>query len=357
MLRATRRSESKWWLGAVLMLVCGGPAHAVTCPDGGNSVLPPGNGEELEVVGGECTVGAGTYHYGAVNVYGGGVLTFADEVIDFWTSGMIVENEGSVVAGVPHPIGTNGGKLTIHLYGADQGAQPFGVQNQGGQSTVCKSPGGFCGIPTEVWNTNGSSKQMLPGGVEDYFYQYHPLPYDDGGMVKGYFGYKSIGVGYGGSLQLFGKQGATYTPLEATDSGTSWVRLGATAAKGATTITLAKPVDWAAESEIVITTTDYIPGHSEQRRIKSVSPDGLTLTLYEPLSYAHNGERYSLKSLPARLGIDFDSAETRAAVALLTRSIRIVSAGDAFNDPFPAEAPGQYFGGHTIVRAMWKCTG
>lgn len=350
MLRATRWFGSQWWLGVVLMLVCSGTARAATCPDGGNSVLPAGSGEDLEVVG-ACSVGAGTYHYGNVNVYGGGVLTFADAVVDFWTSGIVIENEGSVVAGVPEPIGTNGGRLTIHLYGADQGAQPFGVNDQGGQGIVCKSPGGLCGIPSTVWDTNGSSVQTLPGGVEDYFYQYHPLPYDDGGMVKGYFGYKSIGVGYGGTLQLFGKQGATYTALEPTDSGTSWVRLGATAPKDAPTITLAKPVDWAPESEIVITTTDYIPGHSEQRKIASISPDGLTITLDRPLEHAHNGERYPLKNLPERLGIDFDSAETRAAVALLTRSIRIVSAGDAYDDPFAAEAPGKYFGGHTIARA------
>jgi hypothetical protein len=48
-------------------------------------------------------------------------------------------------------------------------------------------------------------------------------------------------------------------------------------------------------------------------------------------------------------------AETRAAVALLTRSIRIVSAGDAVGQAFPdppSSGPGYFFGGHMIVNAV-----
>jgi hypothetical protein len=37
-------------------------------------------------------------------------------------------------------------------------------------------------------------------------------------------------------------------------------------------------------------------------------------------------------------------------VALLTRSIRIVSAGDNLGHDFPAESTGYYFGGHTLIR-------
>ena len=56
---------------------------------------------------------------------------------------------------------------------------------------------------------------MLPsandyvGVKDDYFYPYHPLPHDDADM-QGYFGYKVLAVSYGGTLQLFGKKGATY---------------------------------------------------------------------------------------------------------------------------------------------------
>src|SRR5262249_9938496 len=104
----------------------------------------------------------------------------------------------------------------------------------------------------------------------------------------------------------------------------------------------------------VVTTTDYLPGHSEQLTIAKdgVSPDKTTVTVTTPVRYLHNGQRFDLSTLPARLGMEIDAAETRAAVALLSRSIRIVSEGDAFGQPFPsgAEQAGQYFGGHTIVR-------
>jgi hypothetical protein len=60
--------------------------------------LPPGNGEDLEVTG-PCTVGAGPYHYGNVNIYGGGSLAFEDGVIDFWAMSILVENNGSLTTG------------------------------------------------------------------------------------------------------------------------------------------------------------------------------------------------------------------------------------------------------------------
>src|SRR5262249_46335859 len=102
----------------------------------------------------------------------------------------------------------------------------------------------------------------------------------------------------------------------------------------------------------VVTTTDYLPGHSEQLTVapNGVSADGMTVTVTKPVSYIHNGERFDLSMLPKRLGIALDAAETRAAVALLSRSIRIVSEGDAFDQRFPLPEPGRYFGGHTIVR-------
>lgn len=339
-------------LAAGLVIACGGAAVAVQCPVGmGPEMLPAGNGEELEVTG-ECTVGPGTFHYGDVNVFEGGTLTFTDAAIDFWATSILVENDGTLTAGTPAaPIGTAGGAITIHLYGADRGAHPFGVVGMGGQGITCKSAGGTCGVPNEVWTSNGSAKQTLPGGVTDYFYTYDTMPYDDGGATKGYFGYKVLAAGYGATVALYGKKGATYTDLAPTESGKSWRRLDGSVAAGAPSITVDGTVDWGENDEIVITTTDYLPGHSEQRTITKVNADG-SFQLDQPLEHAHNGERYSL-SLPERLGIEKTSAETRAAVALLSRSIRIVSAGDTFGSEF-TETAGNYIGGHTLVRAGVK---
>ncbi len=342
----------RWAATSALMLVVLARASsaAAQCPPPGGTALPPGAGEDLEVTS-PYTVCAGTYHYGNVNVYGGGSLTFDDAAIDFWAASILIENQGSIIAGSPDaPIGTNGGTVTFHLYGKDQGAAPFGTApGQGGQGITCKSPGGLCGVPPSIWNSTG--KVSLPGGVTDNFYAYDPMPYDDGGMVKGYFGYKVLALSYGGTLELFGKKGATYDTVEPSNSGTSWVRLAQTLPVGGTTLVLDRPVDWEPGDQVVVTTTDYLPGHSEQLTIapNGVSADKQTITVLEPARYVHNGERFDLGMLPDRLGIPIDAAETRAAVALLSRSIRIVSAGDAFGQPFPS-GPGQYFGGHTIVR-------
>ncbi len=339
-------------VGAPRWSVAAPPTVCPPMPSVTPTPLPPGGGEALEVTG-PCTVAAGTYHYGDVNIYGGGSLTFADDPagIHFWATSILIENDGALRAGTPIvPIGTAGGTLTFHLYGPDQGAAPFGTSpGMGGQGITCKSPGGTCGVPPAAWTTEPTAKTALPGGVTDFFYAYDPLPYDDGGMVKGFFGYKTLALSYGGTLELYGKKGATYGPVEPSNSGTSWVRLAQTLAPGGATLALDRPVDWAPGDQIVVTSTDYLPGHAEQLTIATVSSDRTSVTVTAPARYRHSGERYAFGTLPARLGIEADSAETRAAVALLSRSIRIVSAGDAFGTPLP-DGPGQYFGGHTIAR-------
>lgn len=324
--------------------------------------LPPGSGEDL-IVTGPCNVKAGTYHYRSVNIYGeNAALTFEDEIIDFWAYAIIVENKGSLIAGSEStPIGENG-KLTIHLYGEDQGV--------GGNGVLCKTPGsselGPCGIPFPIWSSNGSSPQLLPGPVSDFFYQYRPLPQDNGDL-NAYFGYKVIGVSYGGTLRMFGKKGSTLEDtLTSDDSGTSWARLDGDIGVGAEQLKISKPVDWEVGDRIVITSTDYLPGHSEVVEITTVvdastfdfklidqftgmdHPDG------PGLQYPHNGTPYSLAKVPSDMNIDLEvdgqpAAETRAAVGLLSRSIMIVSAGETFMSDFPP-TPGNHFGGHTIVR-------
>ncbi|GJM15046.1 MAG: hypothetical protein DHS20C13_03730 [Thermodesulfobacteriota bacterium] len=330
----------------------------------------PGSGEDLKVTG-PCTVKAGTYHYRNVNIYGDNAsLTFKDEVIDFWAYGIIVEYKGSLIAGSDtDPIGMNG-KLTIHLYGENQGV--------GGSGVPCKTPTsatvGPCGIPIGVWNSNGSSPQMLPGMVEDYFYQYKPLPQDDGDP-NAYFGYKVLGVSYGGTLRMFGKKGSTLPDnLDSDNSGMSWARLDGDVGIEATQLTVNKAVDWGVGDRIVITSTDYLPGHSEVVEITEVvSATTFKFKLIDQfkgidhpegpgLQYPHNGTPYSLDRLPDNLKdcdknkdcIDIKvngqpAAETRAAVGLLSRSIMIVSAGGTFMSDFPP-TPGNHLGGHTMVR-------
>lgn len=331
---------------------------SVTCAGG---AIANGTGEDLEVTG-ACTVGAGTYHYRNVNIHSGGSLSFDDAVIDFWAYGIIIEKDGSLIAGSETtPIGTAGGKLTIHLYGEDQGL--------GGSGVLCKTPTSAtveqCGIPKTVWDSNGGSKQMLPGVVEDYFYQYSPLRQDDGDS-NAFFGYKVLAVSYGGTLNLYGEKGSTFSNLESSDSGMSWARLDGTVNKGATQLKIDREVDWEVGDRIVVTTTDYLPGHSEVLEIIAPAVDKMTFNfkvvdaftgadIPGGLQYPHNGDPYEIESDIAN-NIKWETtidgkpaAETRAAVGLLTRDIMIVSAGETFGSDFPPDA-GNHFGGHTIVR-------
>ena len=368
-------------------------AQATTCTTGS---LPFGNGGDLIVSGGTCMVNvAGTYQYHNVNIINGGTLLFSDVKIDFWAESILVENTGSLIAGsTTAPIGTAGGVVTFHLYGQDQGTSGTA------QGIPCQTPTsdtvGPCGVPLVLWNSNPMNvldptscvlaknvngfNQNLPGNVNDCFYGYMPLEYDGGGTTPGYFGYKVLAVSYGGTLQLFGKKGATYLPqLLPASSGTSWARLNQTILKGSTTLVLDRAVDWQAGDQIVISTTDYLPGHSEAMTIQSVSTTKGTSTvlLTAGVAYEHNGHTYDTgRVVPTGIGPDQDPnvtcssgqtrcVETRAAVGLLTRSIQIVSGGDTLESPFPSSSacqsgnpptcssqPGQcyFFGGHTLAR-------
>ena len=324
-------------------------AYGQTKCEGG--ALPNGNGEALEVVG-LCQVTGGTYRFSQVNIHSGGNLTFADAAIDFWAQAILVEKGSALVAGSPtNPIGSLGGRITIHLYGNDQGTAGSGIS--------CKTDS-QCGIDDASWNSGGNQKVDLPGGVTDYFYKYEPLMFDNGNP-QGYFGYKVLAVSYGGTLAMYGSKGSTFGDTLDSDSGHSWARLNATTAPGGTTLVLDRAVDWQPGDQIVVTTTDYLPGHSEQLTIATIQANGssTTITVLENLRYPHNGQVVDLSGLPAGVGPDANPlisgptprfAETRAAVALLSRSIRVVSAGDNLGDNFPAESTGYYFGGHTIIR-------
>jgi hypothetical protein len=171
--------------------------------------------------------------------------------------------------------------------------------------------------------------------------------------VSGAFlGHKVLAVSYNGTLQLLGKKGTSGAAVDAdpSNSGTSWVRLTKTLIGGEMDLTVDRPVDWQAGDWIVLATTDYLPGDSEDVQIKSVDSDGMTIHLSTPVKNHHYGSTYPIAdNVAASLGLDFKFVETRAAVGLLSRSIRIVSQGNSPTDAF-TEQPGNYFGGHTIVR-------
>jgi hypothetical protein len=174
------------------------------------------------VISSACVVNrAGTYYYGNVNIINGGTLTFSEPLgngtlVNFWAANIIVENGGTLVAGANGtPYGSRGGVLAIYLYGPNQSgtnAKPVDPYANPGQGALCvtqqSSTVGPCGIPTSIWNDNGTTFQTsLPGGVSDYFYQYGPDYGDNlcsdgktqwtptagcggGNLQVGYFGYK-----------------------------------------------------------------------------------------------------------------------------------------------------------------------
>jgi hypothetical protein len=400
------------------LLTLGAPAWAqaglVRCPDNRPDHLLPaqaktqGSQPDL-LVDGECKIAPGTdYFYGNVNIVEKGKLVFEESgwpdngKFELWASSIIIENNGALIAGATEPFGRYGGVMTIYLYGKDQETPK--------QGALCKTVadpwvGTPCGIPAEKWADNGATEfSDLPGGVHDYFYQYGPLHGDEkcdadrsnwengnctnGGAV-GYFGAKTLAVSYGGTLQLRGDKG-TCDSLACNDlklTHPSWTRLRASAKPGDgvqnTPLIVDAPsnyrpwiTDFQPKDEIVVTTTDYLPGHSElltvTKKTQEVTPDGgwvQKLEVDHGLKWPHSGERYQVKErlegAQGRLNIDTrlveEGIETRAAVALLSRSIRIVSAGDIAGETFQEASdrtlcPDKvkkgcyYFGAHAVFR-------
>ncbi len=432
-------------LGLLVLSAAGTTAHAQGAPpqptictggDVPSQVVDAGASGAVQpdlLIEGVCIVHAKTqYFYHDVNVIAlpdpnfpgkflPSELLFADEAAgntDFWADTIIVENHGTMEAGTPaKPFGKAGNVLTIHLYGADQGGTFNGKQDQG---TICATPQPVlhnppqpgdtppCGIPATYWGDNGKTfwngANALPGNVADYFYDYSPLHGDgaaDSEGRVGYFGYKSIGLSFGGVLELHGYKGldtaaignnpvtaATDNPL---DTGTSWLRLksGVSLTKGENTLQVdlsatdkaGNPLpdktiagNWQPDDHIVVTTTDFLPSHSEELTITNVSGATITFTRTgcTPTGgdtcgalWLHNGNKVDLGArLDDRLKSSFapdlvaNGIDTRAAVALLSRSIRIVSEGDAPDaagaSNFPAASTHYFFGGQTVARQGFK---
>lgn len=391
-MRRLRILQQLCGVGALVVLgISAQGGAAITCHD--EELMPGDHHTEDLLVTGKCTVSQdGVYAYRNVNVFNppfailnpscdrGPSLVFEDGKIDFWARSMLVENAACLQAGSStQPVGsTEGNRLTIHLYGSDQD-EPITCQTEAGPRS------GPCGIPGKIWMNNGRSKVELPGGVEDYFYDYNPLPLEPAGT---FFGRKVLAVSYGGTLRLFGKHGVKpgIDEQQTWDSGYSWVRLNQTLNPAETTLQLDRAVDWRPGDRVAVTTTDYLPGHNEMLEICAVGADQKSITVQTPgsdaacgtdtnaVKHLHNGEFYELTE-SAHEGIDrldleiqirggdqngTKAAETRAAVALLTRDIRVVSGGDVFPedeakqtcvyDCFPEAATQYNFGGHMMAR-------
>eukprot|EP01117_Protostelium_nocturnum_P017612 TRINITY_DN719_c0_g1_i4.p1 TRINITY_DN719_c0_g1~~TRINITY_DN719_c0_g1_i4.p1 ORF type:complete len:1277 (-),score=435.67 TRINITY_DN719_c0_g1_i4:179-4009(-) len=148
------------------------------------------------------------------------------------------------------------------------------------------------------------------------------------------YGYKGLVLTTGGSISMWGYA-----------EGPSWTRVASTVPSGSNTITLKEAVKWRANDVIIVTSTDFgevldrakwngtvypttgaagTPDQTERRTIKSVSADGLTITLTVPLNYTHWGKDHQF-----------------AEVGLLSKRIVIQSNPEADLDGF---------GGHFMMR-------
>ena len=312
------------------------------------------------IITGSCVVeSSGDYFYNYINILDGGTLEFKDANINFWANSILVENGGSLIAGTQSdPIGPDN-TLTIYLYGSN-------TDNH----ITCQTDS-MCGIPSTIWTSNtkttinptSCNKNSMPDGESECFYDYiDPMNPSDN-----YFGKKVLAVSYGGIIEMYGSKGASSGNLPSSNSGTSWVRLAQNLSPGdsASVFTVNRAVDWAENDYVVVTTTDYLPGHSEKLRItERMSATQFKYELVDShnnekisdkVKYPHNGTTYSLNKVPARVGLDIKvdgqpAVETRAAVGLLTRNIRVVSGGSSPGDMFGDPTPGNHFGGHLMFR-------
>lgn len=119
------------------------------------------------------------------------------------------------------------------------------------------------------------------------------------------YGTKGIGVREG-LLDLHG------IPVPIT-----WTHLAETAESGSSTLTLKDAVTWKQGDEVVIASTGHRHSQRENevRQIASVSDDGQTLTLTEPLEYRHLGVEVTF--------LEGTVFEGRAEVGLLTHNIKV----------------------------------
>ena len=373
---------------------------------------------------------------------GGLYIVDTGQAVDLRFPSMLVEKGGTLQAGSAcNPFGKQGGKLTIGIYGTDPSDEArVPSPTPGIECQTAPNAGDFRCFPAgrnydddkfycARSNSDDPCAQTAPP-AEDKCTGY-PTDSNDrcpnNYLLDHYgklnfdptsFGYKVLGVSYGGTLNLFGYKGAL--PLQSTDgariaageddhcvvptqagldtaemrawanlSGSSWGRLdGLNAAR--TQLTLDRPVkDWQPGDQIVVGTTDWYPGHNELRTIRSISGDGTMITVCRPtaggtgpggcpasavaadaLDYPHHASIFDAKTLAGaeytQSGLNRTAVDLRATVGLLSRSIQIRSLGATADQAFPSvdqcmikanvprQDPSCYFGGHVMVRQGFK---
>lgn len=363
--------------------------------------------------------GTQPYVFDRINITNGGALYFveaANETIDFRINSLLVEYGGVLQAGSPAcPIGTQGGTVAIGLYGDDPSHQgtiepaPPGITclTNPGSDQPCfpagRNPtqGSFYCTVSDSSDPCSSTTPPASEAANDLLEKYEDLNFDGSS-----FGYKVLAASYGGTIRLFGYKG-TALVTEANDSnehcvvptaeestldtsemnawagltGSSWTRLTGQAVNPANAqqslLDLDRVVpDWGVGDQIVVGTTDWYPGHSELRTIRAVHTvtDGSgmhTQLTVDVLRYPHATSIFDAKQLATDNQAEYTNslnrtaADLRAAVGLLTRSIRIYSLGLTANDPFPdvsqclspdGTAPDSdcFFGGHTMFRQGFR---
>jgi len=98
---------------------------------------------------------------------------------------------------------------------------------------------------------------------------------------------------------MFGKKGATYGLKPGETPTASWARLTQDAGlrkkpgQSPRSLVMDRPVDWQVGDKIVVTTTDYLPSHSELHEIRTIKTDDnqSVITTVDPLQYLHNGQK------------------------------------------------------------------
>jgi cell surface hyaluronidase len=136
-------------------------------------------------------------------------------------------------------------------------------------------------------------------------------------------GAKVLGADQGGTIRIHGRD------------RTEWTNLGVNAAAGATSLTMADPIDWQVGDTILVTSSRVAWSEAETRTITAVS--GNTVSFSTGLSFLHNGS--TTTRTRAKDGKSW-TADLRAEVGLLSRNIKIQ--GDA-----ASETAG--FGAHIMV--------